>query len=90
MERRELTPLQVPAFQQSRKSLPFNKTGEPSGESRFNSLMRSPTSSLACLRKATLASLLARAAPGLHFNGHLDHEDGSLVFAHQLGLEGIV
>jgi hypothetical protein len=42
------------------------------------------------LRKATLASLLARAAPGLHFNGHLDHEDGPLVFAHscKLGLEG--
>src|SRR5215472_1708790 len=38
MERRELTPVQVPAFQQSRKSLPFNKTGEPSGESRLISV----------------------------------------------------
>jgi ATP-dependent DNA ligase len=34
------------------------------------------------VRKATLASLLARAAPGLRFNEHLDHEDGPLVFAH--------
>jgi bifunctional non-homologous end joining protein LigD len=44
------------------------------------------------VRKATLASLLARAGPGLRFNEHLDHEDGSLVFAHacKLGLEGIV
>jgi bifunctional non-homologous end joining protein LigD len=44
------------------------------------------------VRKATLASLLARAAPGLHFNEHLDNENGPLVFAHacKLGLEGIV
>jgi bifunctional non-homologous end joining protein LigD len=44
------------------------------------------------VRKATLASLLARAAPGLRFNEHLDGEDGPLVFAHacKLGLEGIV
>jgi bifunctional non-homologous end joining protein LigD len=43
------------------------------------------------VRKATLTSLL-RAAPGLHFNDHLDNEDGPLVFAHacKLGLEGIV
>jgi bifunctional non-homologous end joining protein LigD len=43
------------------------------------------------VRKATLSTLLARAAPGLHFNEHLD-EDGPLVFAHacKLGLEGIV
>ena len=43
-------------------------------------------------RKATLASLLRRAAPGLRFNEHLDNEDGPLVFAHacKLGLEGIV
>jgi hypothetical protein len=41
--------------------------------------------------KATLASLLARAAPGLRFNEHLDEADGPLVFAHacKLGLEGI-
>jgi bifunctional non-homologous end joining protein LigD len=44
------------------------------------------------VRKATLASLLRRAAPGLRFCEHLDHEDGPLVFAHacKMGLEGIV
>jgi bifunctional non-homologous end joining protein LigD len=44
------------------------------------------------VRKATLASLLARAIAGLRFNEHLDHEDDPLVFAHacKLGLEGIV
>ena len=44
------------------------------------------------VRKATLASLLARAAPGLRFNEHLDEHDGPLVFQHacKLGLEGIV
>jgi bifunctional non-homologous end joining protein LigD len=44
------------------------------------------------VRKATLASLLARAAPGLRLNEHLDHDDGVLVFEHacRLGLEGIV
>ena len=44
------------------------------------------------VRKATLASLLRRAAPGLRFNEHLDEQDGPLVFAHacKLGLEVIV
>ena len=44
------------------------------------------------VRKATLASLLARAAPGLRFNEHLDEHHGPLVFQHacKLGLEGIV
>ena len=44
------------------------------------------------VRKATLASLLQRAAPGLRFNEHLDEADGALVFVHacKLGLEGIV
>jgi bifunctional non-homologous end joining protein LigD len=44
------------------------------------------------VRKATLASLLVRAAPGLRFNEHLDEQNGPLVFAHacKLGLEGIV
>jgi ATP-dependent DNA ligase len=44
------------------------------------------------VRKATLASLLARAVSGLRFNEHFDEEDGPLVFAHacKLGLEGIV
>ena len=37
---------------------------------------------IACVRKAMLASLLARAATGLRFNEHLDEEDGPLVFAH--------
>jgi ATP-dependent DNA ligase len=46
------------------------------------------------VRKATLASasLLARVAPGLRFNEHMDGADGPLVFQHacKLGLEGIV
>jgi bifunctional non-homologous end joining protein LigD len=43
------------------------------------------------VRKATLASLLARAASGLRLNEHLE-EDGPLVFYHacKLGFEGIV
>jgi ATP-dependent DNA ligase len=44
------------------------------------------------VRKSTLASLLARASPGLRFNEHMDEKDGPLVFAQacRLGLEGIV
>jgi ATP-dependent DNA ligase len=44
------------------------------------------------VRKATLASLLSRAASGLRLNEHMDETDGPLVFAHacKLGLEGIV
>jgi bifunctional non-homologous end joining protein LigD len=44
------------------------------------------------VRKATLASVLSRAAPGLRFTEHMDEEDGPLVFQHagKLGLEGIV
>src|SRR5947209_17610878 len=43
------------------------------------------------VRKATLASVLARAAPGLRLNEHIEH-DGPIVFAHacRMGLEGIV
>ena len=43
------------------------------------------------VRKATLASLLARAASGLRLNEHVE-EDGPLVFYHacKLGFEGIV
>jgi bifunctional non-homologous end joining protein LigD len=43
------------------------------------------------VRKATLVSVLARAAPGLRLNEHIE-EDGPTVFAHacKLGLEGIV
>jgi len=53
-----------------------------------NDLRRDPLT----VRKATLASLLGRAVPGLRFNEHFDEQDGSLVFAHacKLGLEGIV
>src|SRR5262245_54859704 len=42
-------------------------------------------------RKATLASLLRKAGPGLQFNDHLEHEDGDVVFRHarNMGLEGI-
>jgi bifunctional non-homologous end joining protein LigD len=43
------------------------------------------------VRKATLASVLARAASGLRLNEHIEH-DGPSVFAHacRMGLEGIV
>ena len=42
-------------------------------------------------RKATLASLLKRAAPGLRLNEHIEADDPT-VFAHvcKMGLEGIV
>ena len=42
-------------------------------------------------RKATLASLLKRAAPGLRLNEHIE-ADGPTVFAHacKMGFEGIV
>ena len=44
------------------------------------------------VRKATLASLLARTAPGIRFNDHMEEVDGPTVFQHacKLGLEGIV
>jgi bifunctional non-homologous end joining protein LigD len=44
------------------------------------------------VRKATLASVLRKAAPGLQLNEHLEHEDGEVVFPHacKMGLEGIV
>jgi bifunctional non-homologous end joining protein LigD len=44
------------------------------------------------VRKATLASVLAKAGFGLRLNEHLEHHDGELVFRHacKLGLEGIV
>ena len=43
------------------------------------------------MRKAMLATLLARAVPGILLNEHME-EDGPLVFHHacKLGLEGIV
>jgi bifunctional non-homologous end joining protein LigD len=44
------------------------------------------------VRKATLASVLAKARPGLQLNEHLEHDDGDVVFRHacKMGLEGIV
>ena len=43
------------------------------------------------VRKATLASVLAKAGPGIRFNEHIE-SDGPTVFAHacKMGLEGIV
>jgi bifunctional non-homologous end joining protein LigD len=43
------------------------------------------------VRKATLASIVAKASPGIRFNEHIEG-DGETVFAHacKLGLEGIV
>lgn len=44
------------------------------------------------VRKATLASVLAKAAVGIRFNEHMEFDDGEVVFYHacKLGLEGIV
>jgi bifunctional non-homologous end joining protein LigD len=44
------------------------------------------------VRKATLASVLSKAAAGLRLNAHLEHDDGDVVFRHacKMGLEGIV
>jgi bifunctional non-homologous end joining protein LigD len=52
-----------------------------------NDLRRDPLE----VRKVTLASVLAKAAPGLRYN-ELEHDDGETVFRHacKLGLEGIV
>jgi bifunctional non-homologous end joining protein LigD len=43
-------------------------------------------------RKATLASILRRASPGVRLVGHIETEEGAMVFRHacKLGLEGIV
>ena len=44
------------------------------------------------VRKATLASTLAKAGAGIRFNEHLECDDGEIVFRHacKIGLEGIV
>src|SRR5262245_2721643 len=44
------------------------------------------------VRKATLASVLRKASPGVQLNEHLSHPDGEAVFRHacKMGLEGIV
>ena len=43
------------------------------------------------VRKATLASIVAKARPGIRFNEHIEG-DGPTVFAHacKMGLEGII
>ena len=43
------------------------------------------------VRKATLASIVAKASPGIRFNEHIEG-DGETVFRHacELGLEGII
>jgi bifunctional non-homologous end joining protein LigD len=43
------------------------------------------------VRKATLASIVAKASPGIRFNEHIEG-DGPTVFVHacKMGLEGIV
>src|SRR5215831_14186806 len=44
------------------------------------------------VRKATLASVLRKARPGVQLNEHMELEDGAVVFRHacKMGLEGIV
>jgi ATP-dependent DNA ligase len=44
------------------------------------------------VRKATLASILRKATPGVRLNEHLEHPEGGVVFqrACKMGLEGIV
>jgi bifunctional non-homologous end joining protein LigD len=44
------------------------------------------------VRKATLASVVDKAAVGIRFNEHLEFDDGEAVFNHacRMGLEGIV
>ena len=44
------------------------------------------------MRKATLASILRKAGPGVRMNEHLEHPEGNVVFQHacKMGLEGIV
>jgi hypothetical protein len=34
------------------------------------------------VRKATLASVMTKAGPGLRLNEHLEHDDGEVVFRH--------
>jgi bifunctional non-homologous end joining protein LigD len=44
------------------------------------------------VRKATLASVLRKASPGVQLKEHLAHPDAEVVFRHacKMGLEGIV
>jgi hypothetical protein len=69
-----------PASQRPDHALPAHRrcaAPDSAALSDGNDLRRDPLA----VRKATLASLLARAAPGLRFNEHLDEKDGPLVFA---------
>src|SRR5262245_57624482 len=61
--------------------------GQPPFELDGEDLRRDPLEA----RKATLASMIARAGPGIRLNEHIE-EDGPIVFNHacKLGLEGIV
>jgi hypothetical protein len=61
--------------------------GTPSLDRIRHDLRRVPLE----VRKATLASTLARAGPGIRFSEHIEAE-GPTVFAHacKMGLEGIV
>jgi hypothetical protein len=66
-----------PASQRPDHALPAHRrcaAPDSAALSDGNDLRRDPLA----VRKATLASLLARAAPGLRFNEHLDEKDASL------------
>ena len=58
-----------------------------SGVANGDDLRRDPLE----VRKATLASIAAKASAGIRFNEHIEG-DGPTIFAHacKLGLEGIV
>jgi bifunctional non-homologous end joining protein LigD len=66
--------------------IPFDANAR--GSTAERDLRRDPLE----VRKATLASVLAKAASGLRLNEHIEHEDGATVFRHacKMGLEGIV
>jgi ATP-dependent DNA ligase len=51
-----------------------------------------PNQQFGSSRKATLASVLAKAGPGIRLNEHIEQEDCEMVFRHacKLELEGIV
>ncbi len=65
-----------------------NRSVSRQGESR---LLRAVDTDPLEVRKATLASIVAKASSGIRFNEHIEG-DGPTVFAHacKLGLEGIV
>src|SRR5712672_999909 len=65
----------------------MNFNSSPLIELNGDDLRRDPLQ----VRKATLASIVATARPGIRFNEHIEG-DGPTVFAHacKMGLEGIV